>query len=244
MEKDLGQSHKQTNELICWLIEHRLSIKSPSMFAVLKNKKGERKEKQKGHDGTNWETEGGRLWDKSFLKHHKGLDVTCHLTCRNFRNDTTPPKLKGKEQTQEEGWDGLHGRTEILFCAKRESSWEGGIERVHVCVYMPPSNSSMTRVCLRLCHQEQQLSWEHSCQRNRHISIIVFVLLVNRIQYHPPSTHTNRSLLLFLFWLFFSSFFSCFAASLLPLSLCVFSRKDVQNSTQFNSMFSTQFSRC
>ncbi len=46
-EKDSGQSHKQTNELICWLIEHRLSIKSLSMFAVLKNKREERKERRK-----------------------------------------------------------------------------------------------------------------------------------------------------------------------------------------------------
>lgn len=39
VEKDSRQSHKQTNELICWLIEqHCLSIKSLSMFSVLKNK--------------------------------------------------------------------------------------------------------------------------------------------------------------------------------------------------------------
>lgn len=70
-EKDSGQSHKQTNELICWLIEHRLSIKSLSMFAVPKNKeekKDRRKERKKvnnsqkkGHERANWETEGGRL---------------------------------------------------------------------------------------------------------------------------------------------------------------------------------------
>lgn len=39
MEKDSRQSHKQTNELIFWLIEHHLSIKSLSMFAEHEERK-------------------------------------------------------------------------------------------------------------------------------------------------------------------------------------------------------------
>lgn len=82
---------------------------------------------------------------------------------------------------------GCRGTMKCFLVGKAESSC-GGNGRVWLSLY-----ASLLRddfwVCLRLCHQEQQLSWEHCCQRNRHNSIRVFVLLVNVIQYQPPKTH-------------------------------------------------------
>lgn len=53
-----GSSHgkrlrakSQTNELICWLIERHLSIKSLSIFTVLKKKKDGRKRKERQNEG-------------------------------------------------------------------------------------------------------------------------------------------------------------------------------------------------
>lgn len=57
-------------------------------------KESEQLTKKKGHERADRETEGGRRWDKSFQEHHRGLDVSCHLTCGNF----TPHQV-GREGT-------------------------------------------------------------------------------------------------------------------------------------------------
>jgi len=116
-------------------------------------------------------------------------------------------KLKEKEQTWKEGQDTL--RVQKVEC---QAEREGLYMSTCVCLYALMQLQYDLWVCLRLCHPVKQLSWEHGCQRSRHISITVFVLLVNVIQYLPPPHKlTQASLLCFYFDISFDHllFFSC-----------------------------------
>lgn len=123
--------------------------------------------------------------------------------------------LKEKEQTQKEGWDGLQGRTEIPFWCRK---WGVKLRRdcmcVHVCLYASSQLLYDLCVCLRLCHPEKQLSWEHGCQRNRHISTLsLFSVLLLNIQYHSPP-HTQVY-----FCFYFDVVLCFFLSSLFPSPL-------------------------
>lgn len=204
-----------------------------------KERRDRKKEKKrtahrKGHESTNWETEGGRLWDKSFLKHHKGLDVSCHLTCGKFGNDNSPQvEREGTNTRKGVRWAAGEDWNTFLCKKSGESSWEGGIVCVYVCVFIRATPDLW--ICLRLCHPEQQLSWEPGCLRNRHISItrpLFFVILVNVIQYHPrPHAHERFTFVTILIvcsflsslvspiMLFSSSSFSLFKSNFSGISL-------------------------
>lgn len=115
---------------------------------------------------------------------------------------------------------GCRGGLKYFLVQNMESQAE---KEGFVCILTTPE----WLVFLRLCHPEQQLSWEHGCQRNRHISItsLFFVLLVNVIQYQP-SPHTRIKLLV-LFWScliflsFFASYFLFFSINVVLQSLQV-----------------------
>lgn len=179
-KKDSGQNRKQTNEMICGLIEHRLSMKSFSVVAV-RGEKTKRKEwrkvhnlQKKGHKRARRDTEGSCLWDKSFLIHHKGRDVSCHLTCsRNFRNDN-PLRLERAAQTREEGWGELQGSIELLL-----------VQKVKIEADKEGSHTLRARVCVVM---GTQLSEE---QAYFHHKVFVLVNVMHFYKLSLPHTHTT-----------------------------------------------------
>lgn len=123
-----------------------------------------------------------------------------------------PTKLEEREQTWEGEWDGLQGRTEKLFsfflgCKKADSSWEGGIVRVCMCIPATPAwlvSVSAYVTQNNRCHGSASVKGTGIFPSH---SSLFFVLLVNVIQYHPPTTHThtNRQV----YFCFYSDGFFC-----------------------------------
>lgn len=155
-------------------------------------KESEQLTKKKGHERADRETEGGRRWDKSFQEHHRGLDVSCHLTCGNF----TPHQVGREGTNMRRGVRRVAGqdwKTFFFFFwgAKADSSWEGGIVRVCMCIPATPAwlvSVSAYVTQNNRCHGSASVKGTGIFPSH---SSLFFVLLVNVIQYHPPTTHTD-----------------------------------------------------